>query len=81
MAPAGPVEMAAAVAVPGEGAVQVGLVADLERLDVAAADAATAARGLGGRDRRPAGGEVDAEDQLCVEGGRERPGGCAASRA
>ena len=71
---AGPVDVAAAVLVPGEHRVEVGLVADLEGVDVPAPDPLHEGPALGGGDRRAPGGEVDAEDQLGVQIGGERLG-------
>ena len=66
--------MAVAVLVPAEHRIQVGLVADLERVDVLAPDPGHERPALGGGDRGPAGGEVDAEDQLRAQVGRQRLG-------
>ena len=55
---------AAAILVPGEPAVEVSLVADLEGGEVTPADAANDRAGLGGGQAGPVRGEVDADDEL-----------------
>ncbi len=67
--PPGAVGVPAAVGVPGEDAVEVRLVADLQGVDVPATDAGEKRPPLGGGDAGPAGGQVDPQDQPGVEVG------------
>ncbi len=60
------------VAVPGELAVEVGLVADLECGEVRSTDPLNDGPGLLGRERRSAGGQVDPHDQLGPRRGGQR---------
>ncbi len=74
-AAAGVDDVAKPVSVPSERPVEVGLVADLERRDVAAADPLDQCLRLGRRQRRAVAGEVDAQDQLRPEVGGQGPCG------